>query len=901
MKKPATAIAVACALLALAAPAANAAFGIESFDGEVVNQDGSAATRAGGHPYEAWTAIDFNTTTDENGSPLPDGSFRTIETMLPPGLVGNPNATPKCSLAEFYAGEALEQGECSDGTAIGVSVLRSTLYGTLYAPVYNLETGPDQAARFGFHLLSATVILNASVRTGGDYGLNIRIPNISQGMPISGTTLRLWGVPADPSHDAERGGCLFSFGPSGNSCPSGAPVRAFLTNPTSCVGPVTTSMRANSWQQPAVWDEASFLSHDSEGTPVGASGCEQLPFEPSLDVSVQPGRAGSPASLDVHIQIPQHEAYDELATAHLKKAVVRLPEGVTVNAAAASGLRACTANEVGIDNGEPVRCPDSAKVGTAEIVSPLIDAPLQGSIYLAKQGENPFGGLLAVYLVAEAKGTLVKLPGRIDLDGASGQVTATFDNGPQLPFSDLKLSFFGGDRAVLAAPDACGTYTVSGRIEPWSGAPAVPVSDAFTIAAGPNGGACAEPRHEPGFATGATNPVAGRFSPFVLNLSRGDGSPALTGLRAKLPAGLLAKLAGIPYCPDAALAGIPRGEGSAAAQLAAPSCPAQSRVGSVAVTAGAGNSPFYLDTGQVYLAGPHKGAPLSFAIVVPALAGPFDLGNVVVRTALSVDPATARIEAVTDPIPTILAGVPLDLREIRMKLDREQFTLNPTSCDPTSIDGTVAGAAAASAPVSSRFQLAGCAGLGFKPRLALELTGRTKRGAHPKLRAVLRPRPNQANLAKVVVTLPRSQFLEQSHIRTVCTRVQFAAGSCPAGSIYGTAVARTPLLDRPLRGPVYLRSGDHALPDLVAALHGQIDITLSGRIDSVGGRMRASFDVVPDAPLSRFALEMKGGRRGLLVNSRDLCDFPGRARASLRAQNGKARSTRAPLVIAGCR
>jgi hypothetical protein len=901
MKKLAIAIVAVLALAAFAAPVASADFGIESFDGEVITEGGGPATQAGSHPYEAWTTINFNTTTDHNGMPAPDGSFRTIKTMLPAGLVGYPYATPKCSLEEFFAGEFLEQGKCGNSTVVGVTELRSTLVGTVFAPVYNLETGPDQVARFGFHILSATIMLNGSVRTGGDYGLNIEIPNNSQGLPIIGTTLRLWGVPADPSHDSMRGTCLTLYGPSGSECSSAAPPRPFLTNPTSCVGPVVTSMRANSWQQPDVWEEASFVSHDSEGHELGADGCDKLPFEPTLDVAVQPGRAASPSSLDVHVHIPQHDGYGELASAHLKKAVVSLPAGVTVNAAAASGLGACSAAEIGVDNDKPPTCPDSSKVGSAEIVSSLVDQPLKGAVYLAKQGENPFGSLLAAYLVVSAKGTLVKLPLRIDADAVSGQVTATVDNAPQLPFSDVALRFFGGDQAVLTAPQACGTYTATGTIAPWSGTPPVPVSSSFEVTRGPDGGACAAPPHDPGFGAGTVDPTAGRYSPFVLNLSREDGSPALTGFSAKLPAGLLAKLKGVPYCPDSALAGIPLDAGSGAAQLAEPSCPEASEVGSVAVTAGAGGSPFYLDTGRVYLAGPYKGAPLSLAIVTPALAGPFDLGNVVVRAALAVDPATARVEASTDPIPTILSGIPLDLREIRVRIDRKRFTLNPTSCEPTKVAGTVSGSGGLLAQVSSRFQAASCGGLGFKPRLALSVSGGSKRGAHPKLRAVLRPRRHQANLAKVVVTLPHSEFLEQSHIGAVCTRVQFAADNCPAASVYGTAVARTPLLSKPLRGSVYLRSGDHKLPDLVAALHGQIDITLSGRIDSVGGRMQTTFNVIPDAPLSKFTLDMKGGAKGLLVNSRDLCGAAGRVAVEMRGHNGKTHAERTPLVSNDCR
>lgn len=894
-------LAALCALLAIAASGAQAegSFGISKFDGEVTRDAaGDPATQAGSHPYEAWTEIKFNT--DPSMPLTPAGNFKDLKTLLPPGLVGNPNATAKCTMAEFQAGnEILNMGECPNAAAVGYSEVDTGFFGTLHVPVYNLVPEPNEPARFGFHVLTASIYLNLAARTGGDYGLTFEIKNSSQGLPVTGTKLNFWGVPYDSSHDKLRGKCLNPFiGPTGAECPVTGKHIPFLTNPTSCEGPVPTTLVANSWQAPSEWAESTFLSHNAAHELAEPEGCDKLPFEPSFEVKATPGSASSPTSLAVDIKVPQSEGPEQLASAQLKKAVVTLPEGVTVNAAGANGLLACTAAQIEIHGANPPTCPAASRIGTTEITSPLLGQPLTGSVYLAKQGENPFGSVLAAYLVAEAEGVVIKLPGKIDTDAATGQVTATFDNNPQLPFSDLKLNFFGGSAGVLAAPSSCGTYTATASFTPWSGTAAVTDKSSFGVSTGPNGGACPKGGFAPKFSAGTTSPSSGRYSTFVLNVSREDGDRAITGIDTKLPKGLLAKLRGVPYCADSVLAAIPTAVGSGASQYLKPSCPEASQVGTVAVSAGTGPSPVFVNTGKAYLAGPYKGAPLSLALVTPALAGPFDLGNVVVRAALNVDPETAQVDAVSDPIPTILAGIPLNLREIRVRLNRKQFTLNPTSCDPTSVDGTLAGANGASATVSDRFQAASCASLGFSPKLSLKLKGGTERGAYPKLTATVKAKQGQANLARVSVAMPHSEFLAQEHINTVCTRVQFAADACPKGSVYGYAKAYSPLLDKPLEGPVYLRSSSNPLPDLVAALHGQIDIDLDGRIDSVNGGIRTSFETIPDAPISKFVLAMKGGKKGLLVNSRDLCaGGTGRATAKVDAQNGKTADQRPGLEV----
>jgi hypothetical protein len=552
---------------------------------------------------------------------------------------------------------------------------------------------------------------------------------------------------------------------------------------------------------------------------------------------------------------------------------------------------------LGFDNSE-ANCPDSSKVGFGEIVTPVLDDPLRASLYLADQNDNPFNSLLSGYMVAKGKGVIIKVAGKFDLDPQTGRLTATFDGNPQQPFSDLELHFKGGNRGVITTPSQCGTYNVDYELTPWSGNAPTVDSTAFTI----DQNCDAAGTFAPGFRAGSANPLAGAFSTFALQVTRNSGSPQFTGVSVDPPLGLTGQLAGIPYCPDSALNAVSSALGSGNAEIASPSCPAASQVGTVIAGAGSG-SPFYVDTGKVYLAGPYKGAPFSMGIVTPAVAGPFDLGNVMVRTAVNVDPRTAQIHAVSDPLPTILQGIPLDLRDVRVILDRQGFAINPTSCAEKFANGKIDGTGGASANVSDRFQVGECASLGFKPRMSLRLRGGTKRGKHPALTAILRPRPGDANISEISVAFPRSEFLENAHIRTVCTRAQFAADACPKGAIYGEATVFTPLLDEPLTGHVYLRSSDNLLPDLVPDLRGPahqpIRIESAGRTDSIRGGIRNTFDFVPDAPFTKLVLRMQGGRKGLLVNSRDICAKAYRATVNFGAHNGRTH-TATPKLQARC-
>lgn len=547
---------------------------------------------------------------------------------------------------------------------------------------------------------------------------------------------------------------------------------------------------------------------------------------------------------------------------------------------------------------EPPACPEASKVATGEVVTPVLHNPLKASLYIAKQGDNPFGSLFAGYLVARGSGVMIKVPAKFDVDPHTGQIVTTFDDNPQQPFSDLELHFKGGNRGLITTPSECGTYASEYELFPWSGNPPAKGTSEFTLDEN-----CGAKPFAPGFNAGSENALAGSFSSFDTRVTNTPGAPALSGISVDMPQGVAAKLAGVSVCPDSALAALPLAAGTGAGEVASPSCPADSQVGTVAAGAGSG-SPFYVKTGKAYLAGPYKGAPLSLAVITPAVAGPFDLGNVLTRVAVNLDPATAQVHAASDPLPSMLEGVPLELRDVRVALDRQGFAVNPTSCEPEAASGTITGAGGQSANVSDRFQVGECAALGFKPKLALRLSGGARR-LHPALTAALRAREGDANISRIAVTLPPAEFLDQGHFNNVCTRVQFAADQCPPGSIYGKVTAKTPLLDETLTGNVYLRSNpEHELPDLVVDLRGPsgrpIRLEAAGKNDSVHGGLRNTFEFIPDAPLTRVVLKMKGGKKGLFQNSEDICAHRYQARVSFTAHNGATYSANPALQVGHC-
>jgi hypothetical protein len=933
-----------------ASPAAPT-FGIAAFD---VQNDADAAgtpfTRAGGHPYDFPTSIDLHTLTRPGplkGVGVPVEPPKDIVTSLPPGVIANPSAAPKCDQALLAnASQAASRPLCPPESQVGTADLTFNFAGVAGAgfyriPVFNVQAPPGSAARLGLSVFGVTVVLDGAVRNGRDYGVDVAGRNISEGIGLAGITVDAWGAPASPVHDAERA-CPGENAPSlgGNSCESEAEEVAFLRMPTSCEQEATGllyTVRADSWFHPGDFVSRSIRSHNAPGYPLpaepsifpagysgptewgapqGPTDCEDVPFEPSISVQPTTQAADSPTGLEVDLQMPQ-ESLEEpgaIATSDLRDAAVTLPKGMTVNPSSATGLEACTPAQIGLTT--PVgdqtpefseaapTCPAGSKIGSVDIETPLLEEHVVGSLYLAQQSQNPFGSLISTYIVARANGILLKLAGSVE-PKADGQLVASFAEQPQQPFSKLHLSFFGGPRAALRTPPACGTYSSQATLTPWSGNPPVELTSSFQITGCPNSG------FDPKLSTGTQNPLAGSFSPFSLRLTREDGTQEISSLTATLPPGLLGKLKGVAYCPESALAAVKAHEGelaTGAAQVAAPSCPASSQIGTVTVGAGAGVTPFYTGLGHLYLAGPYKGAPYSIAAIVPALAGPFDLGTVLVRNPLDLDHESTAIKVSSDPFPSILHGIPLDLRDIRVEVSRPEFTINPTSCDVMAVTSTITSTLGLSASPSDRFQLAGCDRLGFKPKLTLALKGAVHRRAHPVLIADLKGRPGDANIAKAQVKLPPAAFLDNAHIGTVCTRVQFAAGGggggqCPATSIYGRASATTPLLNYPVAGPVYLRSNPaHKLPDLVVALKGSygeaIEVDLAGKTDSVNGALRNTFEAVPDAPVSSFHLELFGGKRGLIEMSSGFCAHP-KAAVNLDAQNGRLYDT-TPTVKAKC-
>jgi hypothetical protein len=640
-----------------------------------------------------------------------------------------------------------------------------------------------------------------------------------------------------------------------------------------------------------------------------------VPFSPQIVAQPSSRLAESASGLDFELRLPgaEHESPGGIAETQPKKVEVALPEGVTVNPSAAEGVGVCTQAQYKaetIDSKPGQGCPEASKLGSLIAHTPLLDEPIEGALYLAKPFDNPFSSLIGLYIVARAvdRGILVKQAGKVEPDPKTGQLISTFNNLPPLPYSDFKLHFREGARGPLVTPPNCGSYQTVAKLTPFS-APSQPftATPSFQVERGVDGGACPTggAPFNPGFGAGTNNNNAGSFSPFYMRLTRRDGDQDLTRFAAKLPPGMVAKLAGTDLCPDAAIAVAKAKTGLA--EQASPSCPASSQIGRVLAGAGVGSVLTYVP-GKAYLAGPYNGAPLSVIGIVPAVAGPFDVGTVVSRQALRIDPRTAEVRVdASDPIPHILASIPLKVRDIRVYVDKPEFTLNPTSCEPFAVGASLWGGGADvfgsqdDSPVSlaDRFQAANCANLGFKPRLSLKLKGGTKRGAHPALTGIFRPRPGDANLRNLVLRLPRSAFLDQAHIRTICTRVQFAADSCPAGATYGQARAFSPLISEPLTGPVILRSSNHNLPDFVADLHGIIDVEAVARIDSKRGGIRATFNETPDAPISKVIVEMQGGRKGLIVNSRNLCVAPSRANAQFSGHNGRRHEAK-PVVKADC-
>jgi hypothetical protein len=878
----------------------------------------STSSQAGGHG-DVTVRMEVGTFFTEGVELCFCNAVKNIVVNTPAGLVGTPGNIPQCSSSEF------SDGKCPVDTQIGVVSVRLLAplpEGGVYfvQPLYNMEPRPDQLALFATiaPLVQTPIYTVVSARTESDYGLEFNTFGLPRLIPPNEITLVNWGVPAADTHDdlrwpvsaqSKSSSCQFSggnplpalardefpdelcsqqFGGPNGPNPAVNPPTPFLLNPTECVGPLQSTLDTEGYE----FDR----DHAVTGFPE-TTGCDQLSFNPSLSAKTTTQEADAPSGLDVNLKVPQFLSPSAPSPSAIKATRVSLPPGLTIDPNVADGKVACTAGEAGIGTRSAAACPDFSKIGSLTIVSSALPAALPGSIYI---GEPLPGDRYRIYLIADGFSLHIKLPGTVKADPQTGQLTVVFDNLPQTPFQEFDMHFFGAERGMLATPQQCGTYPVHTEFVPWNSAlPNQSSTQFFEITSGPGGRPCppAARPFAPTAESGVTDNTGGAHTTFGFSLSRRDGDQHLSGVEVSTPAGFAAKIAGIPYCSEAAIAAAgaaPSGRG----EMFAPSCPAASRVGVSSVKAGAGSRPVSIP-GTVYLAGPYKGAPLSLAVITPAVVGPYDLGNVLVRVALHIDPVDVDINAVSDPLPQILEGVPLRLRNVLLTFNRPGFALNPTDCSPAAVLTNVTGDQGAGATLRNHFQVANCGALDFEPKFSLKLAGGLNRRGHPAIHATYRAKPGEANSKVIAVSLPKNQQLDSGHVRNICTRVQFRADSCPASSRLGTAQARTPLLDTPLRGDVYLRSSDNKLPDLVMDLKGQIDIELVGRIDSAkNGALRTTFGNVPDAPVTRFDLRLAGGKKGLIVNSESLCaGKPKQARIRQVGQNGVSISSRTKIQV----
>jgi hypothetical protein len=932
------------------APSAMAALGLQSFEVSATNpttepsQIGFPDVQAGSHP-DLTTSFVLSPEV-----PVAEGSLKDVRVELPPGFVGNPEATPRCTYYEFVHGEKAHP--CPDDTAVGVEngyVVAGASEEhvlTVSASVYNIESSPGVAAELGFRFNEIVpILLDVSVRTGGDYGLTVKAPNISEAAEVYGNTVTVWGVPAEPIHDPLRGKCLFkdereglytTYESTGQSCPANVAVKPFLTNPTSCGAPRTATLSVDSWENPG-----SFVSLPSALPEL--SGCEKLDFSPSIEAQPD-GTAGStPTGLNVHLHVPQEATLNPvgLAEADVKDTTVTLPAGVQLSPSAADGLQACSqltgkeepqkeaaeekheVSGINLETKQRANCPEASKVANVKIKTPLLEGELEGSVYLAAPqnfaglSENPFSSLVALYLVAEEPkaGVLVKLAGKVSPNPETGQLTTTFENTPQLPFSDLKLEFYGTDRAPLATPALCGTYTTETSFVPWSapesGSPATP-SSSFHITSGPatvsepNGTPCpgATLPFSPSLESGTTNINAGSFSPLTTTLSREDGQQSIQSVTLHYPAGLSGLLSNVKLCGEA--------------QANAGTCGPESEIGETVVSVGLGNDPFSVTGGKVYITGPYEGAPFGLSIVNPAKAGPFDLQEgrpVIVRAKIEVNPTTAALTVTTNTpaegyaIPSIIEGIPLQIKHVNVNITRPGFTFNPTSCSPMQVTGSVNSAEGASSPVSIPFQVTNCASLKFAPQFKVSTSGKTSKADGASLTTkVEEPAGSmgtQANITRVKVELPKALPSRLTTLQKACTDAQFELNpaNCPAESDIGYAVVHTPLIPVPLEGPaIFVSHGGEAFPSLTMLLQGYgVKIDLVGTtFISKAGITSTTFKTVPDQPFNTFELTLPEKQYSALAANGNLCNQKLAMPTEFVGQNGAEIHESTTIAVEGC-
>jgi hypothetical protein len=915
----------------------SASYGVQSYELIPEEPDGLVARQAGEHPFQLTTSLMLETRTatvvnagKAHPEVVPVALTKDLHFNLPAGLVGNPTPLPKCN-SHVFLEQFSGHGQCPNNTVVGVAAPIITAFTNSYAPdpvlspVYSLEPSVGEPARFGFITIVGPAILDTSVRTGGDYGVVVTVSNVPSSAPFIGSVVTLWGVPADVRHDNSRNlECLEDHtaqmtpksGEPEPSCPGEEAQQPFLMLPTSCTGPLRTSVEADSWSTIGQFTAPfAYAFQNSVGEEYGQVGCNRLNFEPSIDVAPDGQQASTPTGLNVNVHVPQDASLTPtgLAESTVEDTTVSLPAGVALNPAGADGLLSCGLGEIGLQSPAEPSCPEAAKVGTLEIKTPLLPNPLVGAAYLAQQNANPFGSLFALYIVAKdpVSGVLVKLAGEVKPDANTGQLTSTFKDTPQLPFEDLKLHFFGESRAPLASPPLCGSYTTTASIAPWSGNPPVQASSEFQIRSGPSHTPCSNPLpFSPALTAGSLNLQAGAFTPFTTTMSREDGQQTLQSIQLHMPPGLSGLLTGVKLCGEA--------EGNAG------TCGLDSLIGETTVSVGVGGTPFSVKGGRVYITGPYKGAPFGLSIVNPAKAGPFDLENtpthhpecdcVVVRARIEVDPTTAALTVTTDDsgpyrIPTMIEGIPLEIQHVNVTIDRPRFTFNPTSCSSMAITGSLASTEGALRTLSVPFQVTNCATLAFKPQFKVSTSGKTSRAGGASLDARLSypkaPWGSQANIRSVKVNLPKQLPSRLTTLQKACVDRTFGANpaACPVASRVGSATASTPLIPVQLSGPAYFVShGGAKFPELVVVLQGYgVTLDLHGEtFISKAGITSSTFRTVPDAPVGSFELDLPQGAYSALAANGNLCKAKLAMPTMFTAQNGMVIKQSTPIHVTNC-
>jgi hypothetical protein len=898
-------------------------------------------SQAGSHPFAM--TVNFRLKTTPFDEMVGEQFAKDIAADLPSGFAGSIVSVPQCPMYDLDN----EFVGCPTASQVGVVTVWEALGSKgikpvegLTAPVYNMVPSDGGTAELSFPVLIVAQPVIVKVRTDGDYGLVAMTKDISNEIPFTGLTMTLWGTPADPRHDPERflplqgaasynsavagrrpGNKKGGIGEWGEPLSDGAPLSAFLTNPTHCGGPIDATIVGDAWRNPGRFNPVNGMPDLSDPkwmtatTPMYPSitGCDKLRFDPSIQVTPDTAKANSPSGYAVNLHVPQSTNPNDLATPALDNAVATLPQGLAINPGAADGLQACTSsdaepagspgNEIGLGSEVEPACPAASQVGSVELRTPLLPEILYGQVFLSSEHS---GSTYGVFVVIRGEGLLVKLHASVFANPVTGQLTASFLNNPELPFSDFTMHFYGGPRAVFVNPTGCGIATTTTDLTSWASVPgglgdATP-SSSFEVSFDGLGGACPSPQpFAPEFRAGTTSIQAGGFSPLTTTFSRPDEDQLVNHVQVTAPPGLLGTLRNVPLCPEP--------------QASEGTCSKASQIGHTIVAVGSGAAPLYLPIpGQpeqpVYVTGPYRGAPFGLTFVVPAVAGPYNLGKVVVRAAINVDPKTAQLTVTSDPLPTIIDGVPVQVKTVNVVIDRPDFVFNPTDCSPMSLKGSVTSLQGSTATLSSPFQVTGCGDLKFKPIFKVSTSGHTSRSQGADLDVRLSFAKDalgkQANIAKVKVDLPRQLPSRLDTLKQACTAATFAAnpGLCPKGSIVGVARAVTQTLPETLNGPVYFVShGGEEFPSLIIVLQGdgvRVDLTGSTFINEKTGITSSTFKLVPDVPVNTFELYLPEGRDSALAANGNLCKTSLAMPTVFTAQNGLTVKQNTPIAVTGC-